>query len=124
MRKDKEKFKIIEETFDEERNSMYEKLTKTVSEVDAQKKKYDEMQHTLSAAREDILKLELENAKLKEQEETNGKNKAPATDFHSENRPLEEEPRKKGVENNTTKSHISRLSDNKWSLLGVMVLIV
>ena len=37
---------------------------------------------------------------------------------------LEEEPRKKGVENNATKSHISRLSDNKWSLLGVMVLIV
>ena len=67
MRKDKEKFKIIEETFDEERNSMYEKLTKTVSEVDAQKKKHDEMQHFLSAAREDILKLELENAKLKEQ---------------------------------------------------------
>ena len=70
MRKDKEKFKIIEETFDEERNSMYEKLTKTVSEVDAQKKKYDEMQHFLSAAREDISKLELENAKLKEQVST------------------------------------------------------
>ena len=31
---------------------------------------------------------------------------------------------KKGVENNNSKSHISRLSNNKWSLLGVMVLIV
>ena len=76
------------------------------------------------------------------QEETNGKNKAPAKDFYSENRSLgnefkvlifriisviileEEEPRKKGVENSGTKSHRSRLSDNKWSLLGVMVLIV
>ena len=70
MRKDKEKMKIIEETFDEERNSMYEKLTKTVSEVDAQKTKYDELQHFLSAAREDIQKLEQENAKLKEQVST------------------------------------------------------
>ena len=33
----------------------------------------------------------------------------------------EQEPRKKGAE---TKSHISPLSHNKWSLLGVIVLIV
>ena len=67
MRKEKEKFKILEDTLDEERNSMLDKLTKTMSEVDAQKTKYEEMQHVLSAAREDIMKLEQENAKLKEQ---------------------------------------------------------
>ena len=78
------------------------------------------------------------------QEETNGKNKAPVKDIHDENRTQgrkgfnkilqynsginilveEQEPRKIGVENDQTKSHMSRLSDNKWSLLGVMVLIV
>merc|ERR1712062_781362 len=67
MRKDKEKIKIIEDTLDEERNSMLEKLRQTVCEVDAQKTKYEEMQDVLSAAREDIIKLEQENAKLKEQ---------------------------------------------------------
>ena len=70
MRKDKEKLTIMEDTMDEERNSMLDKLTKTMSEVDAQKTKYEEMQHVLSAAREDIMKLEQENAKLKEQVST------------------------------------------------------
>ena len=67
MRKDKEKIKMMEDTLDEERNSMLEKLRQTVCEVDAQKTKYEEMQDVLSAAREDIIKLEQENAKLKEQ---------------------------------------------------------
>ena len=67
VRKDKEKLKTMEDTLDEERNSMLEKLSRTMSEVDAQKTKYEEMQHVLSAAREDIIKLEQENAKLKEQ---------------------------------------------------------
>ena len=79
------------------------------------------------------------------QEETNGKNKAPAKDNYYENRTEgkrifskilvssvkfkyilveEQEPREKGVENTASKSHISRLSDNRWSLLGVMALIV
>ena len=60
----------MEDTLDEERNSMLEKLTKTMSEVDAQKTKYEEMQHVLTVAREDIIKLEQENAKLKEQVST------------------------------------------------------
>ena len=78
------------------------------------------------------------------QEETNGKNKAPVQDIDYENKTQgtndlfskdlylqyliqelilveEQEPRKKGAE---TKSHISPLSHNKWSLLGVIVLIV
>ena len=67
MRNDKEKLKIMEATLDEERNSMLERLSQTVSEVDAQKTKYEEMQRLLSAAREDIIKLEEENARLKEQ---------------------------------------------------------
>ena len=71
MRNDKEKIKIMEDTLDEERNSMLERLSQTVSEVDAQKTKYEEMQRVLSAAREDIIKLEQENAKLKEQVSTN-----------------------------------------------------
>ena len=71
MRNDKEKLKIMEDTLDEERNSMLERLSQTVSEVDAQKTKYEEMQRVLSAAREDIIKLEQENAKLKEQVSTN-----------------------------------------------------
>ena len=70
MRKDKEKIKMMEDTLDEERNSMLEKLRQTVCEVDAQKTKYEEMQDVLSAAREDIIKLEQENAKLKEQVST------------------------------------------------------
>ena len=70
MRKDKEKLKTMEDTLDVERNSMLDKLTKTMSEVEAQKTKYEEMQHVLSAARDDIIKLEQENAKLKEQVST------------------------------------------------------
>ena len=78
------------------------------------------------------------------QEETNGKNNAQAKDINNETSTLgiqiiwydifsyiqaiilveEQEPRKKAEENNNTKSHISTLSNNKWSLLGVMVLIV
>merc|ERR1719400_212501 len=100
VRKDKEKIKMMEDALDEERNSMLDKLAETMSEVEAQKTKYEEMQHVLTVAREDIIKLEQENAKLKEQEETNGKNKAPAQDIDYENKTQveEQEPRKKGAE--------------------------
>ena len=70
VRKDKEKIKMMEDALDEERNSMLDKLTETMSEVEAQKTKYEEMQHVLTVAREDIIKLEQENAKLKEQVST------------------------------------------------------
>ena len=70
VRKDKEKIKMMEDALDEERNSMLDKLAETMSEVEAQKKKYEEMQHVLTVAREDIIKLEQENAKLKEQVST------------------------------------------------------
>ena len=70
VRKDKEKIKIMEDTLDEERNSLLEKVSRTVAEVDAQKTKYEEMQQVLSGARNDIIKLEQENAKLKEQVST------------------------------------------------------
>merc|ERR1711997_894151 len=62
VRKDKEKIKMMEDALDEERNSMLDKLAETMSEVEAQKKKYEEMQHVLTVAREDIIKLEQENA--------------------------------------------------------------
>ena len=67
IKRDKERIKSAEETLDKERDSMLEKLSRTVTEVDAQKTRYEEMQNLLSTAREDIIKLEEENAKLKEQ---------------------------------------------------------
>lgn len=123
MTKDKVKIKTVEEALDEERQSMLEEINRTVSDVDAQKTKYQEMQNLLSAARGDIIKLEEENARLKEQEEMNGKTSVEA-DYRNNVEQLVEQENKKTVEKENGARHVTTIKENKWkSFLGFMVLI-
>ena len=67
MNEDKLKMRAMEDTVSKERVKVWEQLNSTVAEVDSQKKKYQDLQNLLTEARDDIIKLEEENARLKDQ---------------------------------------------------------
>jgi len=67
MREDKKKINTIEEDVVKEREQVLQQINNTVSEVDSQKKKYQELQTMLTEARDDIVTLEEENSRLKDQ---------------------------------------------------------
>ena len=67
MNEDKLKMRSMEDTVSKERVKVWEQLNSTVAEVDSQKKKYQDLQNLLTEARDDIIKLEEENARLKDQ---------------------------------------------------------
>ena len=67
MKDDKFKLKSLEEGVNKERDSVLEQLNSTVAQVDNQRKKYQELQNMLTVARDDIIKLEEENGRLKDQ---------------------------------------------------------
>ena len=67
MKEDKFKMKSLEEGVNKERDNVLEQLNSTVAQVDNQRKKYQELQNMLTVARDDIIKLEEENGRLKNQ---------------------------------------------------------
>ena len=67
MKEDKFKMKSLEEGVNKERDNVLEQLNSTVAQVDNQRKKYQELQNMLTVARDDIIKLEEENGRLKDQ---------------------------------------------------------
>ena len=67
MKEDKFKMKSLEEGVNKERDNVLEQLNNTVAQVDNQRKKYQELQNMLTVARDDIIKLEEENGRLKDQ---------------------------------------------------------
>ena len=67
MKDDKFKLKSLEEGVNKERDNVLEQLNSTVAQVDNQRKKYQELQNMLTVARDDIIKLEEENGRLKDQ---------------------------------------------------------
>ena len=67
MKQNKSKMKSLEGSIEKERQRVLEQLSSTVAEVDSQKNRYQDLQTMLSEARDDILKLEEENMRLKDQ---------------------------------------------------------
>lgn len=67
MKDDKFKLKSLEEGVNKERDNVLEQLNSTVAQVDNQRKKYQELQNMLTVARDEIIKLEEENGRLKDQ---------------------------------------------------------
>ena len=67
LRTDKQKIKTLESSASHERDNVLEQLNSTVAQVEAQRKKYLDLQTMLKEARDDIIKLEEENTRLKDQ---------------------------------------------------------
>jgi len=65
--RDKEKWRMMEENVKRDKVEMKEKLNETVTEVELQCQMYRGNQKLLEEARDDILKLEEENSRLKDQ---------------------------------------------------------
>ena len=64
---DKKKVASMEESVLKEREKVWGQLNSTVDQVESQRKKYQELQTMLTEARDDIIKLEEENSRLKDQ---------------------------------------------------------
>ena len=64
---DKNKMTSMEESITKEREKVWGQLHSTVEQVETQQKKYQELQTLLTEARDDMIKLEEENARLKDQ---------------------------------------------------------
>ena len=67
MKVDKKKMKTLETNIEVERKKVFDQLSSTVAEVDNQREKYQQLQALLTEARDDIMKLEEENTRLKDQ---------------------------------------------------------
>eukprot|EP00092_Neocalanus_flemingeri_P001703 GFUD01001818.1.p1 GENE.GFUD01001818.1~~GFUD01001818.1.p1 ORF type:complete len:625 (-),score=203.65 GFUD01001818.1:374-2248(-) len=64
---DKDKWKSLEESVKKDKHEMREKVNETMNEVEAQNAKAREVQTLLAEARDDILRLEEANSRLKDQ---------------------------------------------------------
>ena len=67
VKADKKKVASMEESVLKEREKVWGQLNSTVDQVESQRKKYQELQTMLTEARDDIIKLEEENSRLKDQ---------------------------------------------------------
>ena len=67
VKADKKKVASMEESVLKEREKVWGQLNSTVDQVESQRKKYQELQTMLTEARDDIIKLEEENTRLKDQ---------------------------------------------------------
>merc|ERR1712029_354531 len=67
VKADKKKVASMEESVIKEREKVWGQLNNTVEQVESQRKKYQELPTMLTEARDDIIKLEEENSRLKDQ---------------------------------------------------------
>ena len=70
LKTDKQKIKTMESSVSKDRDNVLEQLNNTAEQVEIQSKKYLDLQTMLKEARDDIIKLEEENARLKDQVRT------------------------------------------------------
>jgi len=152
IKEDKGKMKSMEEGVNKERDAVLEQLNSTVAQVDNQRKKYLELQNMLTEARDDIIKLEEENGRLKDQALTKWVD-AAESDFdclfqgvtNGKNQLLNENSKVASLSDNESQTEFEEFkgndcnldsatkvkksekmnvsSDNKWKYISVSILV-
>jgi len=152
VKADKKKVASMEESVLKEREKVWGQLNSTVDQVESQRKKYQELQTMLTEARDDIIKLEEENSRLKDQAiskwvdaaesdfdclfqvEMNGKKTSNENDTEKKQIITEEAVKEENktevniIKTDSTEEksmkELSHLQQNKWKYISVFVLLV